>query len=229
MVTIITIDCAWLFSRRPTRLAETGTHLASARLNSIHHPTQLPCAPQKLVRTPVTQPRQHHTHCSVCKVVLRARASARRCAPASSMLFERRLCGLCEQRDRNSMITVITIDCVWLFSRRDRPCCPHWHPFRVSATPIPFTTLLELRELPCAPHKIVRTPVTQPRQHHTHCSVCKVVLRARASARCCTPASPILLSERLSGWCEQRDRISMATLITIDCVWLFCRRPTRLA
>jgi hypothetical protein len=32
MVTIIIIDCVWLFSWRPTRLALTGTHLASARL-----------------------------------------------------------------------------------------------------------------------------------------------------------------------------------------------------
>jgi hypothetical protein len=158
--------------------------------NSIHHPTQLLRAPHKLVHTPDTQPRQHHTHCSVCKVVLRARASARCCAPAASMFFERRLCGLCEQRDRNSMITVITIDCVWLFSRRDRPCCPHWHPSRISATcvsiPIQHST-----QLPGSPHKLVRTPDTQPRQHLTHRSLCKVVLPARASARCCAPAWPM--------------------------------------
>jgi hypothetical protein len=63
---------------------------------TIRHLTQLPSGPNKLVRPPDTQPRQHHTHSSVCKVVLHARASARRCAPTSPMLFERRLCGLCE-------------------------------------------------------------------------------------------------------------------------------------
>jgi hypothetical protein len=87
-------------------------------LNSIHHPTQLPCAPHKLVRTPDTQPRQHHTHISVCKVVLRARASARRCAPEAPMLLCVRLCGSCEQRDRNYMVTIKIIDCVRLFCWR---------------------------------------------------------------------------------------------------------------
>jgi LmbE family N-acetylglucosaminyl deacetylase len=48
-------------------------------------------------------------------------------------------------------------------------------------------------QLESGQHKLVRTPDTQPRQHPTHISVFKVVLRAMASARCCAPAAPILL------------------------------------
>jgi hypothetical protein len=192
---------------------------------SIHHPTQLPCTPHKLVRPPDTQHPQHHTHLSVCKVVLRARASARCCAPVAPMLFERRLCGLCEHRDRNSVMTIIIIDCVWLFLG-DRPGLPSLVPISHQRVSI---SIQHPTQLPCAPHKLVRTPGTQLRQYHTYRSVCKVVLRARASARCCAPASPILLLERLRGWRKQRNENSMVAMATIDCVWLFSRRPTRLA
>jgi hypothetical protein len=174
------------------------------------------------VRTLETQPRQHHTHLSVCKVLLRARASARYCAPAAPMLLSRRLCGWREHQHRNSIVTIITIDCVWLFSWRPKRLVPISHERDSNSIHHPT-------KLPCAPHKLVHAHDTQLRQHHTHISVCKVVLPARASARCCAPASPMLLLERLSGWCEQRDRNSMATIITIDCAWLFSRRPTRLA
>jgi hypothetical protein len=186
-------------------------------------PTQQATALYKLVRTLDTQSRQHHTHCSVCKVVLRARASARRCAPASPMLFERRLCGLCEHRDRNSVMTIIIIDCVWLFSRR---------PTRLALTPISHQrvsiSIHHPTQLLRAPHKLVHTPDTQPRHHHTHSSSRKVVLPARAFARCCAPVLPIALSERLCGWCEHRHRNSMVTIKITNCVRLFSRRPTRL-
>ncbi len=113
----------------------------------IHHSTQLPGAPHKLVRTPDTQPRQHHTHFSVCKVVLRARASARCCAPVSPMLLSLRLRGLREHRDQNSMVIIVTIDFyLALFSQTDQACLA-WHPSRNSATRSPFTTLLSCHVL----------------------------------------------------------------------------------
>jgi hypothetical protein len=122
-------------------------HWHPSRLNSIHHPTQLPCAPHKLVRTPDTQPRQHHTHYSVCKVVLPARAFARCCAPTSPILLPVRLRGWREQRDRNSMVTIQNSR-LWLalFLETDQ-ACPHWHPSRISATRSPFTTLLSCHVL----------------------------------------------------------------------------------
>jgi hypothetical protein len=175
------------------------------------------------VHTSDTQPRQHHTYRSVCKVVLCARASARRCVPASPILFKSRLCGWREQRDnKNSRVTIITIDCVWLFSRRlTRLALTGTH--RAAAR-----LDRHLLNLASASHKLMRMPDTQSQQQHTNSSVCKVVFRARASARCCTPASPMLLSQRLCGWRELQDQNSMVTIITID-LCLASPRPTRLA
>jgi hypothetical protein len=187
---------------------------------SMHHPTQLLSAPHKLVRTPDTQPRQHHTHSSFRKVVLRARASARCCAPAAQMLFSERLRGWREQQDRISTVTIITINCFWHFSRRPtRPALTGTH---IASARFSFTT-------PISCHVLLRTPDTQPRQHHTHSSSRKVVLRARASARCCTPASPMWFKEMLCELCEHRHRNSMVTIKIINNVRLFSRRPTRLA
>jgi hypothetical protein len=117
--------------------------------NSIHHPTQLPYAPYKLVHAHDTKPRQHHTHSSSRKVVLPARAFARCCAPASPILLLERLSGWCEQRGRNSMVTIKIIDYVWLFSRRPTRLAlgPHWHPSRISATQTPFDTPLSCHVL----------------------------------------------------------------------------------
>jgi hypothetical protein len=129
---IITIDGP-LTSRDPSRISISI---------SIRHPTQL-AAPHKL--------RQQYTHISVCKVVLRAKASARCCAPVSPMLLCRRLHGWREQRHCNSMVTIILIDCLWLFSWRPTRLAltgrAHWYPSRISATQNPFTTLLSCHVL----------------------------------------------------------------------------------
>jgi hypothetical protein len=122
------------------------SHQCVVRLYPHSTSTQLPGAPHKLVRTPDTQPRQHHTHISVCKVVLSARAFARCCAPASPISLSQRLCGWREHRDRNSVITIKTIDCLALFLETDQ-ACPHLHPSRISATRIPFITLLSCHVL----------------------------------------------------------------------------------
>jgi hypothetical protein len=164
------------------------------------------------------------THSSLCKVVLPARAFARCCAPVAPILLFPRLRGWREHRHSSSMVRIIIINCLWFFCRK---------PTRVAIAPISHQRdsipIHHPTQLQCAPHKLVRPPDPQPRQHHTHSSLCKVVLRARASARRCAPVASMLFRKRLRGWREQRDRNSMITVITIDCVWLFSRRPARLA
>jgi hypothetical protein len=121
-------------------------------------------------------------------------------------------------RDRNSMETINHHNrlCLPLCSQSNQPY-PHWHPSHISAScvsiPIQHST-----QLPCAPHKLVRTPDTQPRQHLTHRSLCKVVLCARASARCCAPAWPMFRPTNLPDESNESGSLLQITLTKLETV-----------